>query len=215
MKKVLDDAEILKKILDHKGVSANELSKVIGLKSNVIIYHIKNGRNGMSADIANNIHNTYPEFNYDWLRTGKGEMLSNTTSDTSGVPYYDIDFVGGFDAIFNEKSIKPNFYINFSAFNDIDCWVNISGESMSPLIANGDIIALKKIDNWTDFIPFGEIYAIVTDQFKTIKTITEGTKKDTLTLMPYNKSDKFKSQQIPIKLIKDLFAVRGSVKKFF
>lgn len=215
MNKVLNDSEILNKILGHKGISANELSKVIGLKSNVIIYHIKSGRNGISAEIANNIHKAYPEFNYDWLRTGKGTMISNTTPNISGVPYYDIDFVGGFNAIFNDHSIKPNFYINFSTFDDIDCWVNFSGESMSPLIAHGDLIALKRINNWTDFIPFGEIYAVVTDQFITIKIITEGTKEGTLTLIPYNKSDKFKSQQIAIKLIKDLFAVRGSVKKFF
>lgn len=33
---------------------------------------------------------------------------------------------------------------------------------MAKLIAHGDAVGLVKIDNWRDFFPLGEVYAIVT-----------------------------------------------------
>ena len=49
--------------------------------------------------------------------------------------------------------MNPNFYIDFEPFNeDSDYWVNISGDSMKPIISQGDIVALRKLENWRDFI---------------------------------------------------------------
>lgn len=132
-----------------------------------------------------------------------------------GVPYYDVDFIGGFDVIDNDHTINPSFFINFSPFNDADYYVNVTGKSMAPLISHGDIIALKKISNWKDFILFGEIYAIVTDEFRTIKIITKGSKEGYFKLIPFSNEPEFVEQEIPIKIINHVFAVKGSIKKFF
>ena len=132
-----------------------------------------------------------------------------------GVPYYDVDFYGGFDFAFNDQTILPAFFIDYAPYNDCDAWINVSGKSMSPFISHGDIAALKKLNSWREFIPFGEIYAVLTDEHKTIKIVTAGKDEYHLTLVPYNKGREFVEQQIPKKLIHQMYRVKGSIKKFF
>lgn len=133
-----------------------------------------------------------------------------------GVPYFDVDFIGGFDLVFNNQQVNPSFYIDFLPFNDADYWVNVTGKSMGPLIAHGDIIALKEVHEWRRFLLEGEIYAILTDNgFKTVKIIGKGPDKDHLMLIPYNKSDDYQPQPIPKEVITHVFRVKGAIKKFF
>lgn len=136
-------------------------------------------------------------------------------SQDRGAPYYDVDFIGGFDMIFNEQKIAPTFYIDFPPYNDADAWINVTGKSMSPYISHGDIAAIKRLDNWMEFIPFGEIYAVVTDEHRTIKTVTAGKDDDHFTLVPHNQSREYVEQQIPKKIINHMYRVKGTIKKFF
>lgn len=137
-------------------------------------------------------------------------------SDNKGVPYYDIDFVGGFDLVFNNNQVNPAFYIDFLPFNDADYWVNVSGKSMGPLIAHGDIVALKEVEDWKRFLLEGEIYAIITDNgFRTIKMIGKGPDDFHYMLIPYNKGEEYSPQPIPKEVITHVFRVKGAIKKFF
>lgn len=55
---------------------------------------------------------------------------------------------------------------------------------MAKVISHGDAIGLMKINNWQEFFPFGEIYAIVTnDNLRMIKVITKGETEDYYTLL--------------------------------
>jgi len=144
------------------------------------------------------------------------DQTPSINNEKKGVPYYDVDFIGGFDLVYDSRIINPSFYIDFLPFNDADCWINVTGKSMGPLIAHGDIVALKEVQDWTTFLLEGEIYAVVTKNgFRTIKIIGEGKDEDHYTLIPYNKSDNYKSQQIPRSVITHVFRVKGAIKKFF
>ena len=136
-------------------------------------------------------------------------------SNNKGAPYYDVDFIGGFDSIANNQITSPAFYIDFMPYNDVDCWVNVTGKSMSPFISHGDIVALKRVENWKEFLLFGEIYAVVTDEFRTIKIIGKSELQKHFKLIPYSKSPEFSDQDLPIKLINHVYRVKGSLKKFF
>lgn len=143
------------------------------------------------------------------------ESFKPTISENKGSPYYDVDFVGGFDLVVNNQSVNPSFYIDFLPYNDCDCWVNVTGKSMSPFISHGDIVALKKVENWREFLLFGEIYAIVTSEFRTIKIVGKSELIDHFKLIPYSKSHEFSEQDLPIKLIDYVYRVKGCLKKFF
>ena len=144
------------------------------------------------------------------------KQIYSSPTKGRGAPYYDVDFIGGFDIVFSDQSIQPTYFIDFPPFNNVDCWINVTGKSMSPLIEPGDMVALIRLkdNSWKNFIVFGEIYAIVTDQFRTIKVVAKGKDDDHFNLIPHNKDSEFSEQQIPIKLITFMFQVKGSIKKF-
>lgn len=143
-------------------------------------------------------------------------VLENTPtiSYTHGKPYYNVDFLGGFDIILNDQTINPEYLVDFKKYEDADCWCNISGHSMEPLISNGDIIAIKQLNDWKEFLLYGEVYGIITKDMRTIKVVTKSPKGDDyLHLVPVNKSEEYQPQDIPVKLITHVFQVLGCMKK--
>lgn len=135
-------------------------------------------------------------------------------SYSSGVPYYNVDFIGGFDLIINDQTINPEYYIQFKPYDKATCWCNITGHSMEPEISHGDIIALREITD-ISFLPYGEIYAIVTtNDMRTIKRIGPSADPDNYTLIPTNKSPEYGIQELPKNKILRIFEVMGCMKKF-
>jgi transcriptional regulator with XRE-family HTH domain len=199
-----------KDLADRMGYSRTSISKAL------------NGyKDYLTESFMNKLYDVFPDiFNTAWLLTGKGPMLKEgipetpTMNHNKGVPYYDVDFIGGFDLIHNDQTTRPAYYIDFEQYNKADCWCNVTGHSMEPMISNGDSIALKEIQDWYAFIPFGEIYAIVTTEHRTIKRVSKASNNDSLLLIPTNESPEYQPQEIPKKLIIKVFKVLGCVKKF-
>jgi DNA-binding XRE family transcriptional regulator len=135
-----------------------------------------------------------------------------------GVPYYDVDFTASFLEVTNSQASKPDSYIDHPFFRGCDCVVRNSGQSMAKLISHGDAIGLVKINNWMDFFPFGEVYAIVThDGFRMVKIITKGDTDETYTLISKptdSKKEDFPPQQIKKKSISSIFRVQASSHLF-
>ena len=72
---VNNSARRLEELITHLRISYNKLAIEIGLKDNVKIYYVKNGRNDISADLASDIVKKYPFVSYEWLIRGEGSML--------------------------------------------------------------------------------------------------------------------------------------------
>jgi SOS-response transcriptional repressor LexA len=198
-----------------KGLSVAEFERLCGL-SNGYVRKVKDslGKRGLS-----DILRRFPDLNSDWLLTGKGEMLlANLTqqpiiSYTAGVPYYNVDFIGGFDIVLNDQTINPEYLIDFKLYNEATCWCNVTGHSMEPEIAHGDIIALKRIDDFS-FLPFGEVYAIVTTNgMRTIKRIGPASTPNNYALIPTNKAPEYGIQELPKKMIRYVYHVLGCMKR--
>lgn len=157
----------------------------------------------------------YKIYGEDVVNSYRVQPNTNTPqiSYSSGVAYYDIDFIGGFDVILNDQTITPAYLIDFEKYNNADCWCNVTGKSMEPEISHGDIIALKEIPNWQVFLPYGEVYAIVTKDLRTIKKITGSKKEDSFLLIPLNTNPEFQPQEIPKSIITKVYKVLGCMKK--
>ncbi len=177
----------------------------------------------LGGDKIAKILSIYSDINPDWLLTGQGSMLRethpitpSTNLDHRGVPYYNVDFIGGFDLIFNDQSTLPAFYIDFAPYNKEGViWCNLTGHSMESELSNGDIIAMKELTTPIAYLPAGEIYGIVTDEYRTVKRMAKSPKEGYVRLIPTNHAPEYSEQEIPISMIKRIYAVMGSIRKFF
>lgn len=264
-----ESSKRLEELLLHLKMSYNKFAKEIGLKDNVKVYHIKNGRNEISADLANAITATFPQISYQWLLTGNGEMLvQNTPEDEDDeeetylrsernrynlslqriqeltnlpmkklkaydngdenmpddileafenlfqrieneynesdeqddtlpvlitdemvsnvkVPFYEVDFTGGFTSPEMFSEVKPSFVISSPSFAGADFACVLIGNSMSRRIKNGSVIGLKKIEEWWEYFPTNEIYAVVTKNWlRTVKIVKRSKKEGYIDLIP-------------------------------
>ena len=186
------------------------------------------------ADVLEKIVRTY-DISSEWLLTGKGEMKisrphqikieKNEENDENnsdlpkislekgeGKPYFDVDFLGGFDEVFNSQVSVPDCNVIVPGFEKAQVWCNVTGHSMEPKINHGDIIAMRECS--VDDIQYGETYAVVLDTIRTIKILRKGSSPDVLRYVPINTTD-FDEQEYPIARIQKIFEVIGSISKFF
>lgn len=189
--------------------------------------NVRNYKNGVmpKADFLEKIARSF-DININWLLTGEGNMLSSESEKEEklpsvnqtyeGAPYFNVDFIGGFDVIVNDQTRNPDFYINYPPYNQEGVvWCNLTGHSMEPEISNGDIIALREVTTPIQYLPAGEIYGIVTEEYRTVKRVRLSQKEGYIRLIPSNKSEEFCEQEIPISMILKVYAVLGSIRKFF
>lgn len=202
--------------IKYKGIGQGKFEKTVGLSNG----YINQLRHSPSLQKIQMIIGAYPDLNQSWLLTGEGEMLNSVKIDsepqinfTKGVPYYNVDFIGGFDIVLNDQTISPEYLIDFRKYNEATCWCNVTGHSMEPEITHGDIIALKKIED-KSFLPLGEVYAIVTTNgMRTIKRLGPSSDPKCYTLVPTNKSPEYGIQELPKDMIEHIFQVLGCMKR--
>lgn len=211
--------------LAQKGVSPYEFYKESGVTRGILQQN-----NGISEDNIARFLAYAPDVSVEWLITGRGEMLSTMQekkqekSDSEeklpkvsynpaiGKPYYDVDFLGGFNEIVNSQVTIPTNNIVIQGFEKADFWCNVTGHSMEPKINHGDIIALHKCT--LEDIQYGEIYAVVLDTLRTIKILRRSPDPKKLRFVPINTTD-YDEQEYPVERIMNVFEVIGSISKFF
>lgn len=207
--------ERLIEFLEHERVSKAEFGRKIGVSS----AYVTSIRKSIDKDKVKSIALNYPNLNLDWLLYGEGEMLKTDQaavkeySTGGGVPYYAVDFLAGFDLVFNDQTAVPDGFISFPHIRGAQAWVDISGKSMSPLIDPGDVIAIKPVEDWQTNILYGEVYALVTEQYRTVKRIRKSDREGWIRLVPENPD--YDPQDIPIASVVALYQVLGCAKKIF
>ena len=212
--------------LENKGVTPYEFYKESGVTRGILQQN-----NGISEDNIARFLAYAPDVNIEWLLTSKGSMIkdgstdiqiSNDTTTSSmpttsinpgiGTPYYDVDFIGGFDEVFNSQVNIPATNIVIRGFEKASLWCNVTGHSMEPKINHGDIIALHQCT--LNDIQYGEIYAVVLDTIRTIKILRRSPDPDKLRFIPINTND-YDEQEFDKSRIINVFEVIGSISKFF
>ncbi len=218
----MDKNERLEKLVEYYGNgNKSHFAKMLGVKAQTINTWLS--RNTYDTEL---IFAKCDNINASWLLTGEGNMLRSESEKEEklpsvnqtyeGAPYFNVDFIGGFDVIVNDQTRNPDFYINYPPYNQEGVvWCNLTGHSMEPEISNGDIIALREVTTPIQYLPAGEIYGIVTEEYRTVKRIRLSQKEGFVRLIPSNKSEEFCEQEIPISMILKVYAVLGSIRKFF
>ena len=205
----------------NEGITIGALERAIGASKGVLSRAINNGTD-IQAKWLQIIVENYPRYSADWLLSGKGDMFKSpapsqneptlSNSPAIGTPYYDVDFIGGFQEIFNSQVTIPANNIVIRGFEKADLWCNVTGHSMEPRINHGDIIALRQCT--LDDIQYGEIYAVVLDTIRTVKILRKATDPQNLRFIPINTKE-YDEQEFSKSRIINIFEVIGSISKFF
>lgn len=220
----------IQEIASNEGITIGAMERTIGASKGVLSRAINNGTD-IQAKWLSIIVENYPRYSTGWLPTGAGSMLKDdlngiktideanpsfmpTTSmnPSVGTPYYDVDFIGGFDEVFNSQVNIPATNIVIRGFEKASLWCNVTGHSMEPKINHGDIIALRQCT--LNDIQYGEIYAVVLDTIRTIKILRRSPDPSKLRFIPINTED-YDEQEFDKSRIMNVFEVIGSISKFF
>lgn len=130
------------------------------------------------------------------------------------IPYHDIDIAAASSKdleLYDDKNplSQDHYYIpEFSGCRAFNCF----SDSMDPLIKKGSKIFARKLDNWHEFIEFGQVYAVgMTDGRRFLKYIKKGHRKDRFLLVSENKH--YEDFEVPFHLIRSIWLIDGSMDK--
>lgn len=132
-----------------------------------------------------------------------------------GQPYYDVDFLGGYGEFMDHpEDARPEYFIDFKPYNRKGVfYVNLRGDSMAPEFNGGDLLALRPVEGWWDYLLLGKVYAIVTKQGqRTIKRLRKGPSPEAYQLEPINPA--YDKQDIPKDQIAAVFEVLGGIRHY-
>lgn len=214
MNKILTRIE---QIAKNEGITIGALEREIGTSKGVLSRAINNGTDIQSKWLQILVEK-YPQYSTRWLMSGEGNMMDNdgkqltTNNIKEGALYYNVDFLGGFDEVFNDQTVNPELSITNGICPRAQLWCNITGHSMEPTISNGDIIALRQCS--VQDIQYGEIYAVVMDSFRTVKMLRRSDTPGMIRFVPVNTAD-FDPQDFPVKRILKIYEVVGCLRRFF
>lgn len=215
----------ISKLVELKNFSSDaEFARFVGVSPALV----SRWRSRNTYDI-DKIVNAFPEVSISWLLSGEGSMLKEEKemekeeeyellpriTEDKGRPYYDVDFLGGYGEFADDPASAPVTYmIDYPPYNKEGVfYMNVRGDSMSPEINSGDLVALRPIEAWYDFLLLGKVYAIVTlSGQRTIKRLRRGSDSEHYTLEPINPA--YESQEIPKTQIERVFEVLGGIRRY-
>ncbi|GAB2528137.1 S24 family peptidase [Rufibacter soli] len=168
----------IKILIDELDMNPNSFGHAIGVPVPTM-RRVYNDKNIPGADIVEKILDTFPSISAEWLLRGKGEHVINDASITNEsattisndfgmksdkrqedqtIPLYNITAAAGLVSLFNSsKNIID--YIKIPNLPKCDGAIHVAGDSMYPLLKNGDIVAFKQVADREGMF-FGEMYVL-------------------------------------------------------
>lgn len=132
--------ERIEKVLKHAGMSTNYFAKYIGLARGENLYQIKRGKNRISLDVAQKIHEKFPKFSIPWLMFGEPELVENRGTIKILPLYHDMWKM----RLPPEKS-DQQFIISSAAANGAEFGVQLNGDPMAtPFYLRDAILLLRQ-----------------------------------------------------------------------
>lgn len=206
--------ERIKQYIDYKSISVAAFEKSIGMSNASFGKCLKKG-GAIGTDKLENILSVYSDISPNWLLTGKGDMLRNTTEltptkDGTGIPLIPVEAMAG--CFTGSKTIllqECDRYV-VPAFKNADFLIYVRGDSMQPRYYSGDMVACKMLSPTDLFFQWGKVYVLDTDQGALIKKVEQGTDDETITLVSENEN--YKPFLLPRRSVYHIAIVMGLIR---
>ncbi len=182
----MSDGQRITFLKEHKKFkSINEMASTLGIIPQNL-YQIINGERGISKGVAEKIMGKIPELNQNWLKHGIGEPFAS--DDVPTTPLYDVVATCGYMENLSEGN--PIGKISVPNMPKCDGAIHVTGDSMYPMLNNGDIVAYKVIHEM-QMINYGEIhivqYQMGDDRTICVKYVKRSEDDGKIRLVSYNK----------------------------
>ena len=223
----MSDAAInrIKLLMSSMGLKQVAFAERIGVDASNFSKHL-NGKLPLSENLYNKIV-VAVGVSKEWLVSGEGDMwktqpLSNhlptvtipagviSSSVVNGAKVYDLDVTAGGmtrERMFADEQVVGT--INMPAIHPDCCIVRVSGDSMSPVIGNGDLIAIREVRN-PNLIFWGQIYVVLLDDYRMVKYVRRHNDPSMVILRSEN--PKYDDIEILKSEIRDLFLVENIIR---
>ena len=141
------------------------------------------------------------------------DRKDRSSHSVQNVPIFELEATAGFSALYRDFSSAVSDYLTIPNLPPVDGAIYARGDSMSPLIASGDIVIFKKVELHPDNIIWGSIYIISYtldgDDFTVLKYVRHSSKDGYIRLESFN--PRFDPQDIPASSITALALVKASI----
>lgn len=206
--------ERLMEYLKYAGISKTVFGKMIGVSS----AYVTSIRQSISQDKIQSIALKFPNLNIEWLLTGEGEMLRRTDDSRSdepappavmnAIPLIPMDAFAGYPPQ-QYSDLPVEDYYHVAEFSKADFLIRVKGDSMTPKLNGGDIVACKKIYERL-FFQWHRIYVVHTkSQGVMIKRVEHSDRDGCIRLVSDNPS--YQPFDIPESDISDIALVMGAI----
>ena len=125
----------------------------------------------------------------EWLLDGTDLPFGTvaTSAAGTGTPVYDVDATAGMSSGRNELFASENIvgWVNLPNMSPNCRIVRVSGDSMAPVIMDGDFVAVREVSN-PGQIYWGQIYVVQLDDFRLVKYLRRHTDPNMVVLRSEN-----------------------------
>ena len=221
----------IKALIDDQGITQSEFAKRIAIDASNFSKHLT-GKLPISDSLINKIV-VELGVSKEWLSSGNGFMYGSTGTGTNtnvhthirtltlpsgaivpevrnGAKVYGLDVTAGNlgrDRMFTDDLVIGSIDVPFI---NPDCSiVKVSGDSMKPVINNGDMIAIREIKN-PNLIFWGQIYVVLLEDYRMVKYVRKHEDPNRVILRSENKE--YDDIEIEKRDICDLFIVENIIR---
>lgn len=219
MVQIATAAERLNALVEHMHTNVKALSEICGYERPQAFYDIQRGKTrNISAAMCDKILSVFPNINRVWLLTGEGYMLNDhkpveQPGGVHQVPMVHISALAGPLASYLGEGEDVNRAEKiWCLVPQAELAVPVSGDSMEPIIPDGSIAFIKRI-NERAFIPWGQTMVVETENGVFIKRVMPDADDEDYVLAE-SINPKYPAMRIPKQSIFSMYRVL-SVSKMF
>lgn len=173
---------------------------------------------GVNPAINEFLSEDNPAHEYDVTNLHKDKVPGKKDLPETSIPVFNDGGSAGHAELYQDFKERPQGFIRVPGYEDCDFATYAYGHSMYPIIESGALILCRKTQS-KQMILWGELYYIITNDYRLIKRLQKGSSKEMVLAISENEEKrkdghtKFEPIEIHIDDIKDLYLIKGIIKK--
>lgn len=202
----IKQGNIFKKFRESLNMSQKELAFKLDLPQ-PSVSSIEKGKKPINHDILNKIANHYPDINIKPFITGEEGYKEDTNNILVADPAH-----AGYGVEFSQENLSYSHkIINIPGITGEARTFEVNGDSMFPILYNGDwLVCTRRIEDFKE-IKDNKVYAVVSKSSGiTIKFLHIA--NNLVSLIPFNKQE-YQTERLPLEEINEIWEGRLKITK--